>query len=100
MWRLLRYLFEDNAGRGSHLEGINLHQVAGLGDRVALVYAKGPGRKSRRDPGRLLRGAFTKQPGLFKRVRIRPTRDVDNAGCSAAQQNDPNGHYAFRPFIV
>ena len=76
-------LFEDHAGYRTHVQGIDLDQIAGLGDRVLLGFAHGIGTGPQsaarsRNPAA---GRFH-QPALrFSWVRMRPTMEVETGRC-------------------
>lgn len=74
-------LFEDDAGDGANVDGIDLNRVAGDGDRILLGFAHriGRGRRARRDPATPVRGGSTSRPCRFKEVRMRPSLDVEMA---------------------
>lgn len=74
-------LFEDHAGQGTHVESIDLHQIAGPGNRVLLGFADGigPERKARRLPGTALRGASISRPCRFSWVEDTAHHGVETA---------------------
>jgi hypothetical protein len=74
-------LFEDDAGDGTDIDGIDLNQVAGAEDPIlpGFAHSVGTGTQSAGDPGTPVRGGATSRPCRFKEARIRPIMDVEMA---------------------
>ena len=75
---------ETTPGKGAHLEGIDLQDVAGLGDRVLLGFADGIGAGGAGRGG--CRGHHcgvvrSDWPCRFNCVRMRLTMEVETGTC-------------------
>src|SRR5260370_14107348 len=82
-------LFEGLARHRTHVQSVDLDQVAGLKHRVLLGFAHGvgTGRSARRDPGTPVRGRSTSRPCRLGRVRMRPTLGTETGNSCRRREN-------------
>ena len=72
-------LLESDAQQGSHFQGVDLHQISGLGRLIFLGFShrQGRGRAWERDAVTPLRRGSISKPRCLSRCRMRPTIEVE-----------------------
>src|SRR5712692_5907953 len=82
-------LFEDHAGQGTHVERIDLHQIAGARDCVLLGFAHGIRTRTQgaaRTGHARARGGSSSRPWRFIWGGMSPTIEVETWRCSRASR--------------